>query len=149
MVYMAEMRRATPENLRAVGDRVRTRIADLVAAYGASDLEGTLSFFSPEIVFMPADRPATRGLDALRRHLERTFASGAELIALTKDYFATHEELAVQRGTYERRITQAEGPPIEQHGSYELIWRLQDDGEFRVTSWIFTRAESPLNGRRR
>ena len=146
---MAEIRRATPDNLRAVGDQVRTRIAELVAAYGAADLERTLSYFSPDIVFMPADRPATRGLAALRRHLERTFASGVELIALTKDYFATAEELAVQRGTYQRRLKSSDGAPIEQCGSYELTWRLQDDGEFRVTSWIFTRAESPLNTRRR
>jgi uncharacterized protein (TIGR02246 family) len=143
---MPDNRRATPESLRRLGDRVRTQIADLVAAYRAADLQAMLSYFAPDVVFMPADRPAARGVAAIRRYFERNFANGVELIALHSDGFVSAEEVAVQRGTYTQRIAHADGEPTEERGSYELTWRLQDDGQYRVTSWIFTRGDYAPKG---
>jgi ketosteroid isomerase-like protein len=144
---MPEKRR-TPDSLRVVGDRIRVQISDLVAAYRAADIEGMVPFFAPDVVFMPADRPGSSGVPALRRYLERTFAQGGELVALGSDHFVAADEVAVERGTYHRRIPRADGATTDEIGRYELTWRLQDDGEYRVTSWIFTRAAHSPNGSR-
>jgi ketosteroid isomerase-like protein len=124
------------------------RIADLVAAYRAGDLGGMLSYFAPDVIFMAADRPASRGLPDLKRYLERAFEHGVELISLSSDRFVSAEEVAVQSGRYHRRVPRGDGEAVDETGSYELTWRMQDDGEYRVTSWTFTREPLP-NGRPR
>ena len=123
-------------------------IADLVAAYTAANLEAMLRFFAPEVVFMPADRPASSGLPALRRYFTRTFGNGEEFIALQSDHFVSAEEVVSDRGKYHRRVPRPDGDSMDETGSYEMTWRLQDDGEYRVTSWIFTRGEHSPNGNR-
>jgi uncharacterized protein (TIGR02246 family) len=140
---MPENRRATPESLRRIGDRVRAQIADLVAAYRAADLQAMLAYFAADVVFMPADRPASSGVPSIRRYFERNFAHGVELISLRSDGFVSADEVAVQRGIYTRRVPHSDGQSTDETGSYELTWRLQDDGEYRVTSWIFTRGAHP------
>ncbi len=138
---MPENRRATPDRLHSVDTRIRVQISDLVAAYRMGDVDSMLPFFAPNVIFMPADRPAARGLAALRQYFARTFVLGEALISLDSDRFVVADGVAVDRGTYHRRAPRGGGHPSAETGSYELTWRRQDDGEYRVTSWIFTRSE--------
>ena len=146
---MPEKRKRTPAGARAVGDEIRTRTADLVAAYNSANLDGTLAFFAADVIYMPPDRPAMQGLESLRRHLSYVFATGVELVTLTRDEFASAGEVVMQRGHYHRRTPRGDHHTAEQHGKYEATWRLQPDGEYRVTSLIFGHGRLETNGRRR
>ncbi len=146
---MPEKRERAPENVRAVGDVIRERMTALVAAYNSANLDRTLSYFAPGAIYMPPDRPAMHGIELLRKHLSNVFAAGAELVSLTRDEFVAAGEVAMQRGHYHRRLPAGERHTLEQRGSYEATWRLQSDGEYRVTSLVFGHERLESNRRQR
>jgi len=53
---MPEKRERTPEDVRAVDDEIRRHTADLVAAYNSANLDHALSYFAPDVIYMPPDR---------------------------------------------------------------------------------------------
>ena len=146
---MPEKRERTPDDVRAVDDEIRRHTADLVAAYNSANLDYALSYFAPDVIYMPPDRPAMHGLEELRKHFSYVFAADIKLVMLTRTAFASSGEVAMQRGDYHRRIPQGTHHTSEQRGSYEATWRLQSDGEYRVTSLIFGRGTMVSNGRQR
>ncbi len=144
---MPEKRERTFSDVRAVDDEIRRHTAELVAAYNSANLDRALSYFAPDVIYMPPDRPAMHGLEDLRKHLAYVFAEGIKLVALTRVAYASGNEMAMQRGDYLRRIPRGDHHVLAQRGSYEATWRMQSDGEYRVTSLIFGRGTMVPNGR--
>jgi ketosteroid isomerase-like protein len=145
---MPEKQARTPENVRVVSEEIRRRTADLVAAYNAANVNDTLSYFAPGAIYMPPDRPAMHGLEAMRDHLSLAFVTRVELVILTREAFASSGEIVMQRGHYHRRVALGGHNTLDQHGTYEATWRVQTDGDYRVTSLIFGHASIAPNGHR-
>jgi ketosteroid isomerase-like protein len=137
---MGVNRRITPDHMRATADRIRRKTADMVSAYASGNVEAAAAFFAHDVVYMPADRPALLGIEALRHHFELTFAAGISMISFVREDFMASGEIALDRGRYHRRVPRGRFETLEQRGTYSATWRIQRDGQYRVTSLIFGQA---------
>lgn len=107
--------------------------AAYVEAINSNDLEATLAMMTNDVVFMPPNSPRLVGKDAVRAW------AGPYLAAYEVHWEKTSLELVVngdwafEQYAYVEDDTHRDGgPPLEDEGKGIIIYRLGDDGVWRV-----------------
>ena len=107
--------------------------ADFMKTAAEKGSQGYMSYYAADSVELPNGAPAIQGkaniaktmgfLDDKNNHLSWT-PVGADISA--------SGDLGYTYGTFEFRSTDKDDKPIVEHGKYTSIWKLQQDGTWKV-----------------
>ena len=114
------------------------------AATVTQRLEGFLSFFADNATLLPKNGPVIIGKQAIREHYARIFADPDFSLtwAPFKADVAASGDLGYTVGTYE--VTQgANGARQVSRGKYNMVWKKQAGGEWKVVTDIGVSEEAP------
>ncbi len=133
---------ATP----AVADltaEVRCREIGFSKAAEARNLDAFRSFIDYDARFIASD--VRRGVDEVAAAWAPFFAADGPTIRWRPGVVEVLEDgrLALSRGPYRVTAKNAEGETVEYWGTFNSVWRLNEDGEWRVVFDAGSPAESP------
>lgn len=132
-------RAADPAHAEA---EIRATDARWLAAAQAHDLEGTLAFWSDDVILMQPGSAPLVGQDALRKYVKDSFAIPDFSISWVIDrvWVAKSGDLAYATGTDEISLTTPDGKHVVEHNNSVAIWRRGPDGAWKcaVDIWNAT-----------
>jgi ketosteroid isomerase-like protein len=118
---------------KATADTLKQLEAEFMKTAAEKGSEGYMSFYAEDSVELPNGAPAIQGkaniakgmgfLDDKNNHLSWT-PVGADISA--------SGDLGYTYGTFEFRSKDKDGKPTVEHGKYTSIWKLQQDGTWKV-----------------
>ena len=119
----------------AAGDaeqEVRCREIGFSQAAEHRDIEQFRSFIDPDARFI--GRSVQRGIDAVADAWSGFFAADGPAIMWRPRFVEVLEDgnLALSRGPYRLRLTDADGNAVERWGTFNSVWRRQGNGEWKV-----------------
>ncbi len=114
------------------GEDVRCREIAFSKSAEQRDLESFRSFIDADARFV--SNTALRGVDAVAKAWSVFFAADGPLIKWRPQFVEVLENgtLALSRGPYRVLSKDANGEPVESWGTFNSVWRLNDDGQWRV-----------------
>lgn len=124
-----------------VADEVRRIIerknAALVEAYAAGEIDTVAEEFAEDAWQMPPAAEPLVGRDAIRGFWSEAVTWGDWKFSLDTQDVLVSSPLAVERGIYTLGFEAgANAPPdmgsFEDHGNYVVVWRHDEDGEWRI-----------------
>ncbi len=125
-------------DMEAELEAVRARSAGIVAAESAFDIDGSLAFWAPDGVLLPADGPPAVGREAVRALFEQFFGPGVKSFGSTTTYTEVSErgDMAWEYGVNRLVLTTPDGDLFDL-GKYLATWR-KIDGEWFIASVSFS-----------
>jgi uncharacterized protein (TIGR02246 family) len=122
-----------PEAVRSI---IEGHNADAMRWYAAGDAESLANLFSVDAWQMPPNAPPLVGREVIRAFWKNALDWGSWKFELHTQDVAVSGPLAVERGKYRLRFTAKPGvsqmPSLEDQGNYVVLWRREDDGEWRA-----------------
>lgn len=116
--------------------------------YASGQIEKVAEVFTRDVWQMPPNSPPLVGREGLIGFWSQAVAWGKWSFDLATHDVVVSAPLAVERGKY--RLTfeagpdaPAEMPSFEDHGNYVVVWRRDDDDEWRIM-WDAPVSERPL-----
>ncbi len=108
--------------------------ADRAWSETALDVDGFVSYFTPDGVSLAGGAPAAEGLEAIRSDTSELF--GAPGFALSwsasKADVSACGDLAYTIGSYQITSNDPAGDPVTRPGKYLTVWKKQADGQWKV-----------------
>lgn len=129
---------------------IEQKNAALVEAYAAGEIHTVAEEFAEDAWQMPPNAEPLIGREAIRGFWSQAVTWGDWKFSLkTRDVVVSHP-LAVERGTYTLGFEAGPNAPpemgsFEDHGNYVVVWRQDQDGEWRIL-WDAPVSEVPLSG---
>ena len=125
-----------------LADEVRCREIGFSRAAERQDLEAFRSFIDEDARFISSS--VLRGPDAITAAWNVYFQAGGPTIKWRPQVVEVLDNgrLALSRGPYRVAAVDDSGKPVEQWGTFNSVWRVNDDGQWRV---VFD-AGSPATG---
>ena len=121
-------------------DAERTALLDADQAWAETlpDLDEFLSFFAEDGAFYAAGVPIAVGADAIRAVLSGLLSMpGIDFSwTATKADVSQAGDLGYTTGTYEQTVHDAAGNPVMTRGKYVIVWKKQEDGQWKVVADI-------------
>ncbi|MCX6225541.1 MAG: nuclear transport factor 2 family protein [Bacteroidia bacterium] len=122
-------------DVRAEADAIRNLEDQWAVAIRSKDVDKIVSYYAPDAVSMPADKPILSGTQAIRKSQEAEFAD------TTSDYktysskvdaveVSASGDLAVARGS-DRISQKTAAGPVEEAGKWMDVWK-KLDGTWKV-----------------
>ena len=119
---------------------IRQRVADMVKALNAKDIDGVIAFFAPNLVSFDLTPPLRYvGADNKRRAWQEAFATftGPFTYEVSDLTVTTHGELAVVHSLNHVTATLASGPGLRPVGAVDRVlpahrWRLAGGARSRL-----------------
>ena len=116
---------------------IEGRNADAVRWYASGDAESLANLFAADAWQMPPNAPPLVGREVIHAFWKNALNWGSWNFELETQDVVVSESLAVERGKYRLRFTAKPGvthgmPSLEDHGNYVVLWRHEDNGEWRV-----------------
>jgi uncharacterized protein (TIGR02246 family) len=100
------------------------RIGDECARHwNAGELDGLVSAYAHDAVYLPPHHKALHGREAIREYLKTPLGHGISDLAFQVTYIKHHGPIAWDVGTYHMTIPQSDGTRKEDHGKYLAVWR--------------------------
>ena len=113
---------------------MRRRWVDVV---NAGDAERYSQLMMPDAVWIPPGQPPVEGRDAIREWLEPLFSVYKYRFALRGSRVQLAGDWAVERGDFASRLTRKSGGDAQsRRGSYIVLWRQNESGEWRIERYI-------------
>ena len=133
------------ETVRQIIDRQN---ANLCRWYAAGDADAVAEVFAEDCWQLPPHAEPLVGRAALREFWRQATASGTWQFTIDAQEVVVSGAIAVERGTYTLRFTANPGTPpglapSEDRGNYIVMWRHDEDGEWRIV-WDAPVSELPL-----
>lgn len=124
-------------------DEVRCREIGFSQAAENRDMNAFRSFIDADARFVGDD--VLRGVDDIAAAWSVFFGEDGPSIKWRPQVVEVLEDgrLALSRGPYRVTARDADGKPVEQWGTFNSIWRLHDDGVWRVVFDAGSPAASP------
>jgi uncharacterized protein (TIGR02246 family) len=97
----------------------------------------TANFYAEDAQFLPADHPAILGRTAIQKALEGLIASGLQELILRTDKIEVAGDFAYGIGNHQMTIKTATGAQIHDEGKYLVVYRRQQDGQWRAVADMF------------
>ena len=118
--------------LAGVTDDVRCREIGFSRSVENGDAAAFRSFIDPDARFVGGS--VRRGVDAVASGWQLFFADGGPRIKWRPQIVEVLEDgrLALTRGPYRMTSVDADGNARESWGTFNSVWRLHDDGQWRV-----------------
>ena len=110
------------------------------AAAAARDVDKVVSFYSDDATVLPPNAPAATGKEALRK----TWKEMLDLPGVALTWKATRVEIAKSNdmacviGTYEMKMNDASGKPVQDRGKYLAVFKKQADGKWKCSADMFS-----------
>ena len=116
----------------APADDVRCREIAFSLSAEQKDADRFSAFIDPDARFVGST--VMRGIEEIVAAWQVYFAEDGPAIKWRPQFVEVLEDgkLALTRGPYQTISTDDEGSPVERWGTFNSIWRLHDDGEWRV-----------------
>ena len=113
-------------------NEVRCREIGFSRATEIQDMAAFRSFIDADARFV--SNSVLRGVDDIAAAWSVFFGADGPLIKWRPQVIEVLEDgrLALSRGPYRVTTTDADGDPVEQWGTFNSVWRLNDDGQWRV-----------------
>jgi uncharacterized protein (TIGR02246 family) len=97
----------------------------------------TANFYADDAQFLPANHPAIVGRLAIQQAFEILLATGLQKLVLRTDKIQVAGDFAYGIGKHQMTIKTATGAEIHDEGKYLVIYRRQQDGQWRAVADIF------------
>lgn len=108
-----------------------------VTVINAGDVESYARMLTRDAVWIPPGQPAVEGREAIRSWLEPFFRSYDCDFSLRGSRVQVAGDWAVERGSFASQLQHKEGGDPEQHrGTYLVLWRQNEAGEWRIERYI-------------
>jgi len=126
---------AEPPDTRAADEAaIHAAVKAWSAAAEAKDAETFASVYADDAVLMLEDAPDVSGVAAIREGIggmmqDPNFALS---FAADKVVVARAGDIAYETGTYTMTMSDPEGNPAPENGSYVVVWEKQTDGAWKV-----------------
>jgi len=123
-----------PPDTRAA-DESAIRATDIAwaKAGAAKDVDGHLSYYTPDAVLLPPNERAATDKDAVRKTIADLYGLPGLVLSWqpTKVEVARSGDLGYSQGTYELTFNDPSGKPMMDHGKYLEVWKKQSDGSWK------------------
>ena len=129
----------SPPDTRAADEgAVREVDAAWSKAWAAKDLEGSLSFFADDALWLQHNVPMMKDKESMRKWLSDLMASPgfSGSWQASKVEASRGGDLAYSIGTYQGTIPDAKGKPVSDRGKYVTVWKKQPDSKWKVVADI-------------
>ena len=102
------------------------------------DLDAFLSFFAEDGGFYPSEAPIAVGTDAIRAVMSGVISTPGIAFnwTATKADVSQAGDLGYTTGTYDQTVHDAAGNPVMTQGKYVIVWKKQEDGQWKVVADI-------------
>jgi ketosteroid isomerase-like protein len=97
----------------------------------------TANFYAEDARLLPPNQAAIVGRPAIQQALEALIAGGLHKIILQTDKIETAGDFAYGVGRHQLTIRTASGAEIHDEGKYLVVYRRQQDGQWRAVADIF------------
>jgi uncharacterized protein (TIGR02246 family) len=114
---------------------IRHSEAEWAKAWASKDIDRVVSHYANDASVELADVPIIRGMAAIRKAMEHTFADGDFALSLQPDEVEVSRsgDLAYSRGTYTSTATDTSSRSrTKAKGKYVLVYRKQPDGRWLI-----------------
>lgn len=97
----------------------------------------TANFYAEDAQFLPTNHPAIVGRPAIQQAFEALLATGLQKLVLRTDKIAVAGDFAYGIGRHQLAIKTASGAEIHDEGKYLVVYRRQQDGQWRAVADMF------------
>jgi uncharacterized protein (TIGR02246 family) len=116
--------RGAHRSKRLDADLTIRRLSDEWARHwNARELEGVVSAYAADAVYLPPHHQAVHGRDAIREYLKVPLSHGVSELTFAVTSIKRHGPVAWDVGTYRMSVPQNDGTKKEDHGKYLTVWR--------------------------
>jgi uncharacterized protein (TIGR02246 family) len=127
--------KSTPVDLQV--DEIRRMRRQWVDVVNAGDVDRYTRMLTHDAVWIPPGEPAVEGREAIREWLEPLFDRYSYRFALRGSRVQLAGDWAVERGAFASRLTRKSGgEPQKNRGTYIVLWRQNESGEWRIERYI-------------
>ena len=102
---------------------IRGLSQDFCTAFNTGNYDQAAALFTPDGLFMPPQREAAQGRQAVERVLRQYGESGYEDLRRETSHVEYSGDLAVEIGRYTMAIRQANGTTVADRGKFLSAWR--------------------------
>lgn len=124
-----------PSGPAAVRQIIDEHNANAERWYAAGHIDSLAALFAEDVWQLPPNSPPVIGRDSLRSFWTNAVKWGRWEFALAAQDVVTSGSLAVERGRYALKFTaapQAPMPSFADSGNYVVLWRQDQDGQWRA-----------------
>jgi uncharacterized protein (TIGR02246 family) len=117
--------------------RIRRMRREWVHVVNAGDVDRYAALLTRDAVWIPPGQPAVEGRKAIREWLEPLFREYRYDFALKGSRVQMAGDWAVERGVFDSSLQRrVGGEPQRQTGTYIVLWRQDEGGEWRIERYI-------------
>lgn len=130
------------EELRNIINQKNTTLEQL---YANGQIDSAATFFAEDVIQMPPNAPAMKGIEAYKEDWKKSISMGKWLFDLEAQEVRRSGPMAVELGTYTLRFEPNEDSPMpgfKDHGHYLVLWEKHND-EWKIV-WDAPVSEVPL-----
>ena len=106
----------------------------------------TANFYAEDAQLLPANHPAIVGRPAIQKALQGLIASGLQQLILRTDKIEVAGDFAYGIGKHQMTIKTATGAQIHDEGKYLVVYRRQQNGQWRAVADMFNSDLPPAQG---
>ena len=138
-LFVSACGQQTPPDTQAADE---SAIRDLDAQWSktaaASDVQGTVSYYSDDASVLPPNAPIATGKQAIHAVWVSLLGPGVSLSwQASKVEVSRSGDLAYAMGVYQATMKDSQGKPVADHGKYVEVWKKQADGKWKTVADIF------------
>lgn len=118
-------------------EELSDRRTDWVAAVNDRDIDAYVNLLATDAVWLPPGMPAICGRDAFRSWVRPFFECFEYEFSLDASSVTIAGDRAVELGAFRTTMTPIDGgPPTSHGGSYLVMWRRADDGQWWIDRYV-------------
>ncbi len=91
--------------------------------WNAGELDGVVTAYAEDAVYLPPHHEAVHGREAIREYLKAPLSHGVSDLSFEVTYIKQQGAIAWDVGTYRMTIPGSGGAKKEDHGKYLTVWR--------------------------
>jgi uncharacterized protein (TIGR02246 family) len=135
---------AVSSNSSEASGRVAETRDSWLAAFKAKDVNAAVGFYASDAAFLQPSGDRIEGIEAIRELYQKVVSTFDTDLVLRSRNLAVSANLAYDSGEYEETLTaRATGQKQHFHGQYVMIFRLSDDGHWKIIQHAWTVAANP------